>query len=167
MSEERGLNWTQEFTFETDKLESLEALLSCALPILFPRGGNLERATENEDHWPSESAAYFIVKYPGGLSADPEVWLNKRQDKHVMHRQVCVLTGEVPPFVSGDAPTHLGFRHTVHEVMRHIRNASTLEGSDINPFSAGDGGIRSGYRAHFSSRFQRLVISLCYIYLPK
>ena len=78
----RGCGWTQDFTFETDSIESFEAMLAGALPVVFPRGAVVSACADDRDRmldqWPSESAAYFLQKYKDHYrypSADTAIWL--------------------------------------------------------------------------------------------
>jgi hypothetical protein len=119
------------------------------------------------DQWPSESAAYFLQKYKDHYrypSADTAIWLGYERGESLLHHAVCQLNGELPPFLtkSDYVPD---FGSTISDVMSRITAAPEPDPKG-NPFAISDGG-GIGYRAHFSSRFELLVISLCFIYVPK
>jgi hypothetical protein len=119
------------------------------------------------DQWPSESAAYFLHKYKDRVypSADPTVWLGNKRGKCPLHHEICRLSGDLPPFLfpSDHVPD---FGSIITEIVQHRITGAPEPDPEGNPFAVSDGGS-IGYRAHFSSRFGFLVISSCYIYLPK
>jgi hypothetical protein len=170
MGTKRGCGWTQDFTFETDSIESFEAMFGGALPVVFPRGAVVSAGDRDRsllDQWPSESAAYFLQKYKdhyGYPSADPAIWLGYKRGKFLLHHEVCQLNGQVPPFLT-KSDYMPDFGSTISDVMSRIAAAPEPD-TEGNPFAISDGG-GIGYRAHFSSRFGLLVISLCFIYVPK
>jgi hypothetical protein len=171
MNMKRGCGWTQDFTFETDSIESFEAMFAGALPVVFSRGAVVSACADDRDRmldqWPSESAAYFLQKYKDHYrypSADTAIWLGYERGESLLHHAVCQLNGELPPFLtkSDYVPD---FGSTISDVMSRITAAPEPDPKG-NPFAISDGG-GIGYRAHFSSRFGLLVISLCFIYVPK
>ena len=96
--------------------------------------------------------------------ADTAIWLGYERGESLLHHAVCQLNGELPPFLtkSDYVPD---FGSTISDVMSRIAAAPEPDPKG-NPFAISDGG-GIGYRAHFSSRFGLLVISLCFIYVPK
>jgi hypothetical protein len=170
-----AINLTQEFTFETDSLDSFATVLAAVVPILFWADGEqfcVERASflPGAQEHPSDAAAFFLRRRYGGVDA----WRESPEAQEPLYWPVCRLR---PP-QSYDpwretAPRFPSAQQAVEEALRQVAAADPAEFWARSSrwravLTAGDGAVRPGYRAHKSTRVgEVLTVSLCYIYYAK
>jgi hypothetical protein len=175
------INLTQEFTFETDLIDSFATVLRAVVPVLFGADCQVRAADKGDDEWPSETAAWFLLQNAGSderpsaagtwfTSRFGNLFRRRNENPGSLHWPICALSSTTS---SNEDRARLTVEDAVTETVRRVQGADVGElerncGGRRGPFGRADGGVHPGYRMHWSTQHgEWLIISLCHIYYPK
>jgi hypothetical protein len=166
-----AINLTQEFTFETDTIESLETVLCTVVPILFRRGSGSRICVQpargvapGANEHPSTTAAWSLRRNHGGVDA----WRESPDAQQPLYWPVCGLTLN---WSHTTEPSFASAQEATEEALSRLRAASPEEFWERSrggrSVFTGDGSVRPGFRAHWSTLSDVLALGLCHIYYFK
>src|SRR5262245_49272604 len=145
------LNLTQEFTFETDSLDSFAVLLKAVIPVIFEQSCLIEAASRLADTWPSKAAAevlslYRVAECPASVGTCGEFRRRKEAGIWSFHWPICILVGAT----IGQG----GLTHAVatEATLQHLQGADLKEFerrcTPRGPFDHAEGSVVHGFRMH-------------------
>ena len=158
------IDLTQEFTFETDGLNTFERMFTVVCPILFKLAPQIPihygRHKAFRSDYPSHSAAWYL-SLKGQVYPPPQP----------LHLFICAV-GLWYDSVYDESIWCASYEELVVTAMRAVKSASHEQFTALaglhGPFADAEGLKKVGYRMHLATcAGPAMSLSLCHIYYPK